>query len=915
MIASLALLFLLITYPQRIIRQSLKTSYQPIPQQILLVVLIIACSAIPSTSFARGILYFLDYSTAISLSPSVNTDCFGLLFSSIQAEHSHAGFTGAVIFTSFILFFWASAMNIAGYKTLAVEIALRGSETQDATENDNKRTNADGHLTGVEMVTLTVKGVVEEGTEEQETEGTTKSIGCWARLEVLQNCIGSCWAGFVKRVLDFGWCCGCYYICGCFLCCNKQKCTNASSNVHIIRRGVTWGILALLFVYIVFVLIITNVLDFNAAVIPFSAIVTVLRVCLSKDSEDVFYCNSSKYPLGQSRMWASIVQVALELAIFIGIIRLSIQVQKKLGRVPYSYNRSNYLAFLFIRVTTTSLWAIVLLCALVETWVPDVDLWITDYTVNLDTKTLTNSTSPLFVVGVTSQHIGFNFYYFMQVTWMLVLAYCYLPANAIGLKGWFQIENVLEEDKRDPAQLLNNLMARKNEEEMNVLDKYLGNHPIYLEMERDFSTLHQKWDATGLEPSSANNEKKKSHKTPLLNYPDNPVVVFETEILMFNFACITYLLGTKKQPKTKEEEQQLIEDENFTLVDHVWDEELDTHAIIALSHDRVVLAFRGTASSQNIKTDMKMSFKHYELADSVEPVNSFPNVYAHRVRQPCMVHKGFLEAFERVSERLHAIIDPLLFEGGSESQTRLLCVTGHSLGGALAVLASFNFSCSIRDTDPSRKPSIKCTTFGCPKIGNLAFACRFDVRTSRFVLSRDIIVKTPLRKKYKHVGMELLLDLTGNLLINPSLAEKAMFNSIKRPVKRMHFLTRYCLAIILFSVASRSNEWEPDLWSPVLNRLIHYASEDMANANSELIKKAQGLFIKEGVQRIVGGRKMVTASTQYQAQAPEIHEEQVYEGIEQALEDEDGLLAALEQSKAVGILSEEQFLFLKERID
>lgn len=96
------------------------------------------------------------------------------------------------------------------------------------------------------------------------------------------------------------------------------------------------------------------------------------------------------------------------------------------------------------------------------------------------------------------------------------------------------------------------------------------------------------------------------------------------------------------------------------------------------------------------------------------------------------VHNGFkqlmLEVWEEIQQQLDALSAPLYY-------------TGHSLGGALAVLAA------------SLKKPAGVYTFGSPRIGNGDFvASAKDIDIYRVVNPRDIVVGVPMLPGVLHVG-------------------------------------------------------------------------------------------------------------------------------------------------------------------
>jgi hypothetical protein len=112
------------------------------------------------------------------------------------------------------------------------------------------------------------------------------------------------------------------------------------------------------------------------------------------------------------------------------------------------------------------------------------------------------------------------------------------------------------------------------------------------------------------------------------------------------------------------------------------------------------------------------------------------------------VHAGFKRTVETLWPPLACAIDQELKR---DPWCRLL-FAGHSLGGALAVLAA--------DLSHARRHDVSAVyTFGMPRVGDASFAAAYNARlgrrTYRFVLGEDIVPTVPpplARFDYRHVG-------------------------------------------------------------------------------------------------------------------------------------------------------------------
>ncbi len=112
-----------------------------------------------------------------------------------------------------------------------------------------------------------------------------------------------------------------------------------------------------------------------------------------------------------------------------------------------------------------------------------------------------------------------------------------------------------------------------------------------------------------------------------------------------------------------------------------------------------------------------------------------------------LVHKGFADALEAVWPE----VEPLISE---VHEGRQLWISGHDLGGALAILAAAKLQ-------QEKVEVAGVYTFGCPRIGNLDFFNSYKVLTYRIVNNNDLFAHVPAKTtvvkgyqyySYRHVG-------------------------------------------------------------------------------------------------------------------------------------------------------------------
>ncbi|PHY18384.1 lipase family protein [Caulobacter sp. BP25] len=150
----------------------------------------------------------------------------------------------------------------------------------------------------------------------------------------------------------------------------------------------------------------------------------------------------------------------------------------------------------------------------------------------------------------------------------------------------------------------------------------------------------------------------------------------------------------------------------FELVE-VYDTPIGSQAYLATSDQMTVLVFRGTEDRKDWAVNLEAGLT--PLNTSVDAVR---------------VHTGFLEAFQKIEPAIRRdLADPKKVPADKG-----LYITGHSLGGALAQIASAAFE---RDTLAA------CYTFGSPRVGQKRFDTEVKCPHYRLVNEKDVVASVP----------------------------------------------------------------------------------------------------------------------------------------------------------------------------
>lgn len=144
---------------------------------------------------------------------------------------------------------------------------------------------------------------------------------------------------------------------------------------------------------------------------------------------------------------------------------------------------------------------------------------------------------------------------------------------------------------------------------------------------------------------------------------------------------------------------------------------------VAVNHQRksVIISFRGSLSPQSFLLDAFIFFTKY---------TGHP-----KAPKDASVHAGFMTAYENLAPHVRKLVTPLLRPGYT------IDMTGHSLGGSLAVLCALDFHRRLKGAN------IRVFTYGQPRTGNRVFADFFSTvginHITRMTNKRDLIPNMP----------------------------------------------------------------------------------------------------------------------------------------------------------------------------
>lgn len=368
----------------------------------------------------------------------------------------------------------------------------------------------------------------------------------------------------------------------------------------------------------------------------------------------------------------------------------------------------------------------------------------------------------------TAENHGFNPHDVSFGIQLLLVAYCTveayvnLPSDAIGFRGWFQPQ--LQKD--------------------------------------------EKWNAGEFEPLTYRNREPPSLHGTVSDLKRN-CFVMQTHVNLFNFAWLVYYWNTPKADNFKISQDVF----KFVIQEYIKDEETDTHVLVIDGEDRIVIVFKGTTSTKNLKTDVNMFYSNLRTLLPTQIGETDPEGDEHaaanalfqtRRWRKAKIHKGFAAAYRAVASQLLMNVKKL-----QDQKRRVVFITGHSLGGALATICSLDLFLRLGLT----RDEIFVSTFGAPRVGNKAFWNIYDDNIPthwRIVIGPDVVAKLP-KVGYYHVGRKVLLTVDGDLFIDPNSLELNMWSTDVASIL-YHRKASYLLAMRAWCERHHGNEYLPEFW-------------------------------------------------------------------------------------------------------
>jgi hypothetical protein len=226
----------------------------------------------------------------------------------------------------------------------------------------------------------------------------------------------------------------------------------------------------------------------------------------------------------------------------------------------------------------------------------------------------------------------------------------------------------------------------------------------------------------------------------------------------------------------------------------------------------VIVAFRGTNSQSDLQIDL--GEWSVGLNGTYVTCDSWSVTYNGRATS-VLVHHMFLATYLAVQANVRQWVQSQFQSGTRPTAIR---VVGHSLGGALANLCALDLAAFLGSTYPV--PQLM--TFGCPRVGDQAFATLFNTAVptaTRFALTWDPVTLNP---SYGQIG---------NPATYPPYVHSGTLIALTAPDWVQHFMLGYYWAIAATQPTQGDSGFHPA--DPVTSLVLKIKTADTIGAGTD----------------------------------------------------------------------------------
>lgn len=217
-----------------------------------------------------------------------------------------------------------------------------------------------------------------------------------------------------------------------------------------------------------------------------------------------------------------------------------------------------------------------------------------------------------------------------------------------------------------------------------------------------------------------------------------------------------------------------------------------TNLVIFESDNSLIISFRGSENKGGIKNIYRDWIKT-DLDATMAAVADWDSVY---------LHQGFVNAYFSIKDTLIQTLDAI------NQYHKKIYLTGHSLGGALAIVAATDFKWNNIATTAVY-------TYGAPKVGGTAFKQFYDslnIPSFCYINENDMVTKLPPSKsfwtkeycpcydvsfcgQYQNIGIKYIINEYHNII---NEKQNKLLDGLKKykagSVER-HSIAEYCSRI------------------------------------------------------------------------------------------------------------------------